>query len=1015
MLITSAVGATAEPGDEVDPATLPSAEALTGTDADTTALKVQSLAGLSGPTEAFVEFTDSTTREAVAQSRSASPQAVADTAQQQIESTADEVVDDLGDVTVLYTATNGLAGVAVSADADALRALADRDDVVSVKPIIPKERQSNAGIDLFTGSAASWQNAGVTGEGQTIAVIDSGIDFTHASFNADPQYAYPAELNDATKTLLATEPEWPQGKVLGGYDFAGLNYTAAAGQLPEPDANPLDEAPGLCGEVPPTSPRSDGHGSHVAGTAAGWGVEADGTTFEGDYTTLGEEELLAMQVGPGSAPDADLVALKIFGCAGSSSVTGAALDWLLDPTNELAQQVTVVNMSIGSTFSTVDDPENALIDQLVDEGVVVVTSAGNSGDTHDIGGSPGNANSSLSVANSVADTFNFEGAAVTVGDGESETVPGQYSIAYTFPNGPVGPSEVVTLETPLLPAPSAQFPEPSELDYYSGCFPYSPEDAANVAGKTVVVAWDDTVGLPCGSAARAGNAAVAGASGIVFTGLSEVFAAGLSGDERIPTFQFTGPVTAELLDYTPATGVITIPEPLEITYDNSLSVLSVAAPSVADTLNDSSSRGVHGSLGSTKPDVAAPGTTIASVAVGSGNGWTNKSGTSMAAPHAAGVAALTRAAHPDWSAAQVKAGVMNTATHDVTIGDVAFGPQRVGSGRVDAFDSVNNTVIAYDKGNSDGVSVGFGVVELDPTRATSITRTVEMLNTGDAEVTLGVGYTAQTTVPGVEYTLSASSVTVPAGGTAEVDVTLSVADPAAVARTLDPSMAPSQVAGLPREFLTIPQGWIELTGAPEVETLRVPVSAAVKPSSAVAAGPIVFGSDVATSTHVGLAGRGVDQEGYLSATVPLNLAAESPLLDADADASLQAADIKAVGTSQYYLDADTPYIGFGVETHGPWATLGASNSLLIEVDTPRVRTRSSCRSTTTGSTGTTSLSCSSTTRRGPTPVWSSSTTSRRRSTPTPSTRRRPCCPCRPSRWASHRRRSRRGTFRSPTA
>ncbi|PWD49971.1 hypothetical protein C8046_04030 [Serinibacter arcticus] len=757
LLVTSAAGATADPADV---ASLPAAESLPAPSA--TDLKVESMKGLTGLTEAFVEFSDTTTREAVSQSRSSSPQVVADRAAETIETTADSVVDDLGDVTVLYTATNGLAGVAVSADADALRALAERDDVVSVRPIVPKERQSNAGIDLFTGSTASWQNAGITGEGQTIAVIDSGIDFTHASFNADPQYAYPTELNEQTKTLLATEPEWPQGKVLGGWDFAGLNYTAGAGQVPQEDPNPLDEAPGLCGEVPPASPRSDGHGSHVAGTAAGWGVAADGTTFDGDYTTIGEEELLELQVGPGSAPEADLVALKIFGCAGSSSVTGAALDWLLDPTNELAQQVTVVNMSIGSTFSTVDDPENDLIQQLVDEGVVVVTSAGNSGDTHDIGGSPGNANSTLSVANSVADTFNFEGASVTVGGGAAETVPGQYSIAYLFPNGPVGPSEVVALDTILLPAPTPQVPTPTDVGYLSGCYPYSPEDAAAVAGKTVVVAWDDTAPLPCGSAVRANQATAAGAAGIVFTGLQEVFGAGLSGNASIPTFQFTGPVTDELLDYTPATGVITIPSPLTITYDNSLSVQSVVAPSVADTLNDSSSRGVHGSLGSTKPDVAAPGTTIASVAVGSGNGWTNKSGTSMASPHAAGVAALTRAAHPDWSAAQVKAGVMNTATHDVTIGDVPFGPQRVGSGRVDALASVNNTVIAYDQANPSGVSVGFGVIELE--KATTITRTVELLNTGDTTVTLGVDYNAQTPVPGVEYLLSADSVSVPRAG-----------------------------------------------------------------------------------------------------------------------------------------------------------------------------------------------------------------------------------------------------------
>ncbi|PWD49972.1 hypothetical protein C8046_04035 [Serinibacter arcticus] len=161
-------------------------------------------------------------------------------------------------------------------------------------------------------------------------------------------------------------------------------------------------------------------------------------------------------------------------------------------------------------------------------------------------------------------------------------------------------------------------------------------------------------------------------------------------------------------------------------------------------------------------------------------------------------------------------------------------------------------------------------------------------------------------------------------------------DPAAVERTLDPSMSDLQV-GTPREFLTIPQGWIELTGAPDVDLLRVPVSAAVKPTSNMAAGPVVFGTADAVQTHVGLAGRSVDQEGFLSVVAPFNLAAESGIVDdgPDVDPSLLAADIKAVGTSQWFYDEDSPYVGFGIETHGPWATLGASNSIVIEVETPQ--------------------------------------------------------------------------------
>jgi subtilisin family serine protease len=111
----------------------------------------------------------------------------------------------------------------------------------------------------------------------------------------------------------------------------------------------------------------------------------------------------------------------------------------------------------------------------------------------------------------------------------------------------------------------------------------------------------------------------------------------------------------------------------------------VEVPGIADTPSDFSSRGVRGPA--VKPDVAGPWGVVTSVQFGSGDGRLTESGTSMASPFVAGVAALVREEHRDWTPAQVKAAIMDT-TADVHAGEAHTGPvlapTRVGSGRVDA-------------------------------------------------------------------------------------------------------------------------------------------------------------------------------------------------------------------------------------------------------------------------------------------------------------------------------------------
>src|SRR5690606_40354580 len=126
------------------------------------------------------------------------------------------------------------------------------------------------------------------------------------------------------------------------------------------------------------------------------------------------------------------------------------------------------------------------------------------------------------------------------------------------------------------------------------------------------------------------------------------------------------------------------------------------------------------------------------------------------------------------------------ATHDVSTGPpatgTAYGPERVGSGRVDAVGAAANTTLAYGSQDSDPVSVAVGVVPVGADTVT-VRKTVTVQNTGDTSRTFATSFAQSSTAGGATVTVTPATVTVPAGQRQVVTVTLT-ADPATLAKEI---------------------------------------------------------------------------------------------------------------------------------------------------------------------------------------------------------------------------------------
>ena len=253
-----------------------------------------------------------------------------------------------------------LNAILVEMDAASLTQILNDPAVRRISPVVDYPLALSETVPYIGGDKV--HDLGLDGSGVRVAVLDSGIDYTHANLGGPgTREAYraaygadPADGRNATR-----DGAFPTDKVVGGYDFLGELWPFGPR---EPDPDPID---------------FDGHGTHVADIIGGKDGVAPGV------------ELYGVKVCASLAPS----------CSGAALLLG--MEFAVDPDGDgdPEDHVDIVNMSLGASYGQpFDDDLSTAVDNAARLGVLTVAASGNGGDRPYITGTPAAAAAAISVA-----------------------------------------------------------------------------------------------------------------------------------------------------------------------------------------------------------------------------------------------------------------------------------------------------------------------------------------------------------------------------------------------------------------------------------------------------------------------------------------------------------------------------------------------------------------------------------------------------------------------------------------
>jgi subtilisin family serine protease len=653
--------------------------------------------------------------------------------------------------------TVALNGFAADLTSHQAQALARKPGVLAVSKdtIRTADNDTNSADFLkLTGPNGVWASVGgaaQAGKGVVIGVLDTGIWPENPSFKGKalgnaPDPADPTRAYRQGDTIVMNKANGQQftGTCEAGEQFgANLCNSKVISARYFGDAFIAGTPANLFTDY--RSPRDGGgHGSHTAGTAAGnAGVQ---TTVDGrNYGAIS-----------GVAPGASIAVYKVLWSRSDRTSEGGYTSDIVEGIDQaVADGVDVINYSIGSSSeSPADDPIALAFLSAASAGIFVSASAGNDGP-----GASTMDNTQPWVTTVAASTVAPREGTVVLGNGQ------KYPGISTTVQAPVGPAPLVAAQAAGLAgktAAEAAICTPGTLD------------PAKVTGA--IVECDRGV---VDRVAKSAEVKRAGGIGMVLANLTDN---STDGDlHSVPSVHLNAPAGPAVKAYALTNGATAQLLP------GNQTTTKMPYPQVAGF----SSRGpaLETNEDILKPDIAAPGVTIlAAVAPPSNEDrlWDFYSGTSMAAPHIAGLAAIIKKQYPTWSPMAVKSALMTTAYDTKNAdGSANTDPFAQGAGEVDAT-RVLNPALVYDAGQNDwlsyleglGYQTGTGAKAVDPTDYNQasiaagdvlgsrvVTRKVTSVRPGL--------YSAAVSVPGFRVTVSPSILSFTAAGqTKQFKVTL---------------------------------------------------------------------------------------------------------------------------------------------------------------------------------------------------------------------------------------------------